>query len=173
MLLVSRTIKLLMHIINNFYYQIVWMDDSCNQPCGRGHHKKKKKGLRSRFDRRKNDERRRQQANKENAGTVEHPVCTNPVPLSTQTLEKSFNFHQHSVLQAGEHTRWHMSSDCIGCLQLRTKLECICLWEKSARNMQPSQGVSKVYLLLECFVRPHFSYRSSCSLLRKSRRQLC
>lgn len=56
------------------------MDDSCNQPCGRGHHKKKKKGLRSRFDRRKNDERRRQQANKENAGTVEHPVCTNPVP---------------------------------------------------------------------------------------------
>ena len=53
------------------------MDDSHKQPRGRDHHKKKRrKALRARFDRRKNDERRRwQQASKESVD--EQPVNTN------------------------------------------------------------------------------------------------
>ena len=52
------------------------MDDSHKQPRGRGHHiKKRRKGLRVRFNRRRNDERRWHQANKENMD--EHQVNTN------------------------------------------------------------------------------------------------
>ena len=42
------------------------MDDNSNKPCGRGHHKRRKKNARGQFDRWKNDERCRQQANKKN-----------------------------------------------------------------------------------------------------------
>lgn len=52
------------------------------KPCGRGHHKRRKKGSRSHFDRRKNDERHRQEANKENTGTSEHVVATSSLNLT-------------------------------------------------------------------------------------------
>ena len=45
--------------------------------CGRGHH-------RARFDRRKNDERIRQQANKENIGVLQQPRCTDGPSLKVK-----------------------------------------------------------------------------------------
>ena len=42
------------------------MDATSNKPCGRGHHKRRKKNFRARFARRKNDQHLRQQVNKEN-----------------------------------------------------------------------------------------------------------
>ena len=50
--------------------------ENSNKPCARGHHKRRKKNARSRFDRRKNDERHRQQANKENSSILPHPKST-------------------------------------------------------------------------------------------------
>ena len=49
-----------------------------NTPTGRGHHKRRKKGARSRFERRKNDERHRQQAGKENSP----PLVANSTKIS-------------------------------------------------------------------------------------------
>lgn len=42
------------------------MDDNSKKSCGRGHENKRKKNASTQFDRRKNDERLLQQANKEN-----------------------------------------------------------------------------------------------------------
>jgi len=50
-------------------------------PSGRGHHKRRKKGARAHFDRRKNDERRRQQAGKENSLPLADLVS---IPLPNQ-----------------------------------------------------------------------------------------
>ena len=61
------------------------MDNNSNKPCGRGHHKRRKKNARARFDRRKNDERRRQQSNKENI-TVLQP--SDIVPNSNLLLPR-------------------------------------------------------------------------------------
>ena len=44
--------------------------------------KEEKKGSRLHFDRRKNDERHRQEANKENTGTSEHVVATSSLNLT-------------------------------------------------------------------------------------------
>ncbi len=68
------------------------MDETAS---GRGHHKRRKKGARSNFDRRKNDERRRQSAGKENplppavvptGSNVGHPL--RPVQLTAETSER-------------------------------------------------------------------------------------
>ena len=61
-----------------------------NTPSGRGHHKRRKKGARSRFDRRKNDERCQQQDRKENsltlAGNSTRISIGNPLqPLNLET----------------------------------------------------------------------------------------
>ena len=61
------------------------MDDHSNNPCGRGHHKRRKKNARARFDRRKNDERRRQQANKEN---TQPSKSTDVIPDSSLLLPR-------------------------------------------------------------------------------------
>ena len=61
------------------------MDNSSNKPCGRGHHKKRKKNARARFDRQKNDEHRPQQSNKENI-TVLQP--SDIVPDSSLLLPR-------------------------------------------------------------------------------------
>ena len=65
------------------------MEDKSNKPCGRGHHKKRKKNARARFDRtwRKNDERHRQQSNKENV-EVTPPDSTDALPDHTLLLPK-------------------------------------------------------------------------------------
>jgi len=50
-----------------------------DQPNGRGHHKKRKKGARSHFTRRKNDELIRQKENKERGACVSHPSSRQPL----------------------------------------------------------------------------------------------
>ena len=62
------------------------MEDNSNKPCGRGHHKRRKKNARARFDRRKNDERRRQQANKENICVPPPLKSTNIIPDNSMLL---------------------------------------------------------------------------------------
>ena len=63
--------------------------ENSNKPCARGHHKRRKKNARSRFDRRKNDERHRQQANKENISVLPHPKSTaDIIPDSSLLLPK-------------------------------------------------------------------------------------
>ncbi len=68
--------------------------------CGRGYHKKRKKGARSRFDRHKNDERRHQQENKENSGTLtSQPTKSDDNSLSLPQLwQKVTGCWKHSVL---------------------------------------------------------------------------
>ena len=62
------------------------MDDNSSDPCGRGHHKRRKKNARARFVRRKNDERRRQLANKENISVVPPSNSTDLIPDSSLVL---------------------------------------------------------------------------------------
>ena len=62
------------------------MEDNSNKPCGRGHHKRRKKNARARFDRRKNDERRRQQANKENIYVPPPLKSTDIIPDNSMLL---------------------------------------------------------------------------------------
>ena len=64
------------------------MDDNSNKPCGRGHHKRRKKNAKERFDRRKNDERRQQQANKEKISVLPPLKSTNIIPDSSLLLPK-------------------------------------------------------------------------------------
>ena len=64
------------------------MDDNSHKPCGWGHHKRRKKNARGRFDRQKNDECRRQQANKENISVLPLPKSTDISPDSSLLLPK-------------------------------------------------------------------------------------
>ena len=103
------------------------MDDSRKQPRGRDHHKKKKrKGLRARFDRRKNDERRRQQASKENIRSVdEQPVNTN------------------SAVSLPEHWRKISSSTSTQYCKLENTLDGVC--QVTASVVFSSEGAWNVY----------------------------
>ena len=60
------------------------MDDNSSKPCGRGHHKK---SARARFDRRKNDERQRQQANK-NISVLQQSKSADIIPDSSLVLPR-------------------------------------------------------------------------------------
>ena len=64
------------------------MDDNSNKPRGRGHHKRRKKNARARFDRRKNDERHRQQANKENISVLQPSKSMDIIPDSCLLLPR-------------------------------------------------------------------------------------
>ena len=63
------------------------MDDNYHKPCGRGHHIRRK-NARGRFDRQKNDERRQQQANKENISVLPPPKPTDIIPDSSLLVPK-------------------------------------------------------------------------------------
>ena len=64
------------------------MDDNSNKLCGREHHKGRKKNASGRFDRRKNDARCRQGANKENVSVLPPPKSTDIISDSSLLLPK-------------------------------------------------------------------------------------
>ena len=74
-----------------------------HNPCGRGHHKRRKKGARSRFDRRKNDERRNQHTNKENLATsiTTQGDSTLGLPVHWQKVASTENIQYCKVESGG------------------------------------------------------------------------
>ena len=83
------------------------MDKVHNQPSGRGHHKKKKKGAKLRFDRRKNDECHHHEANKENFFPEHRQDLSDADSTQYSKLEKGPNGEVTKAVSHTDHT-WNV-----------------------------------------------------------------
>ena len=86
-----------------------------SKPHERGYHKRRKKGGRSHFDRRKNDERHRHQASKENIGATQ-PSAKPSEDDSTISLPE----HWQKASSAENSQYYKMELGCSGLCQVTT-----------------------------------------------------